>query len=128
MKKAKLLFGIFAALLIVSFNGCKDLENVDDQQRNQHGDQLGHLVIKLTDAPFPFDMIASATVNITKVEIRKVTEGEEDGYPYINLPLPQDSNGFNLLELRNGIKADLVEMGIEPGYYDLIRLYVVKLS
>jgi hypothetical protein len=69
-------------------------------------------------------MIESATVNITKVEIRKVGDGEEDGYPYIELPLPDDSNGFNLLELRNGVTADLVDMGIEPGNYDLIRLYV----
>jgi len=96
----------------------------NDQQKQVNGDQLGHLLIKLTDAPFPFDMIESATVNIFKVEIRKVGDGEEDGYPYIELPLPDDSNGFNLLELRNGVTADLVEMGIEPGNYDLIRLYV----
>jgi len=122
MKQAKLLFGIFTALAIVFFAGCNDMDN--DQQKQVNGDQLGHLLIKLTDAPFPFDMIESATVNIFKVEIRKVGDGEEDGYPYIELPLPDDSNGFNLLELRNGVTADLVEMGIEPGNYDLIRLYV----
>jgi hypothetical protein len=124
MKKTKLLIGIFAALVIVFFTGCNDLDNYNDQQSDLNSDQLGHLVIKLTDAPFPFDMIESATVNITKVEIRKVSEGDEDEYPYIELPLPEDSNGFNLLELRNGVTADLVEMGIEPGNYDLIRLYV----
>jgi hypothetical protein len=123
MKKAKLLIGIFAALSIVFLPGCnKDMEN--DQQKQLDSDQLGHLVIKLTDAPFPFEMIEAATVNIVKVEIRKVCECDEDEYPYIELPLPDDSNGFNLLELRNGVTADLVEMGIEPGNYDLIRLYV----
>jgi hypothetical protein len=122
MKKAKLLFGIFAALAMFFFAGCNDLDN--DQQNLKDGDHLGHLVIKLTDAPFPFDMIESATVNITKVEIRKVGDGEDDGNPYIELPLPEDSDGFNLLELRNGVTADLVDMGIEPGNYDLIRLYV----
>ncbi len=35
-----------------------------------------------------------------------------------------DSNEFNLLELRDGVVADLVDMEIEPGDYDLIRLYV----
>ncbi len=124
MKKAKLLFGIFAALVIVFFAGCKDMDNYNDQQKQLDSDQLGHLVIKLTDAPFPFEMIEAATVNIVKVEIRKVCECDEDEYPYIELPLPDDSNGFNLLELRNGVTADLVEMGIEPGNYDLIRLYV----
>ena len=124
MKKAKLLFGIFAALAIVFFAGCTDMENQNDQQKQLDGNQYGHLVIKLTDAPFPFEMIEAATVNIFKVEIRKVCECDEDEYPYIELPLPDDSNEFNLLELRNGITADLVEMGIEPGNYDLIRLYV----
>ena len=124
MKKAKLLFGIFAALVIVFFAGCKDMDNYNDQQKQLDSDQLGHLVIKLTDAPFPFEIIEAATVNIVKVEIRKVCECDEDEYPYIELPLPDDSNGFNLLELRNGVTADLVEMGIEPGNYDLIRLYV----
>ena len=126
MKKAKLLFGIFAALVIVFFAGCTDMENQNDQQKQLDSDQLGHLVIKLTDAPFPFEIIEAATVNIVKVEIRKVCECDEDEYPYIELPLPDDSNEFNLLELRNGITADLVEMGIEPGTYDLIRLYVDK--
>jgi len=124
MKDAKLLFGLFAALVMVFFAGCADMQNDNAQQKQLDGDQLGHLVIKLTDAPFPFDMIEYATVNITKVEIRKVGDGEEDGYPYIELPLPDDSNGFNLLDLQNGVTADLVEMGIEPGDYDLIRLYV----
>ena len=124
MKKSRLLFGILAALVMVLFAGCADKQNDNDQQKQLDGDQLGHLVIKLTDAPFPFDMIEYATVNITKVEIRKVCDCEEDGYPYIELPLPDDSNGFNLLDLQNGITADLVDMGIEPGDYDLIRLYV----
>ena len=124
MKTAKLLFGIFAALVIVFFTGCKDIDNPNDPQRQLEGNQFGHLVIKLTDAPFPFEMIESATVNIVKVEIRKVCECDEDEYPYIELSLPDDSNGFNLLELRNGVMADLVDMGIEPGNYDLIRLYV----
>jgi hypothetical protein len=100
------------------------MDNYNDQQRDLHSDQLGHLVIKLTDAPFPYEIIEAATVNIVKVEIRKVCECDEDGYPYIELPLPDDSNEFNLLELRNGVTADLVDMEIEPGDYDLIRLYV----
>lgn len=125
MKKAKLLFGFLAALVIFSFNGCKDMDNYDeDQQKQVDESHLGRLVIKLTDAPFPFEMIESATVNIVKVEIRRVSEGDEDGYPFMELPLPDDSNEFNLLELRNGVTADLVDMEIEPGNYDLIRLYV----
>jgi hypothetical protein len=48
------------------------MKNDNDQQKQLDGNQLGHLVIKRTDAPFPFEMIESATVNSTKVEILKV--------------------------------------------------------
>ena len=117
MKNVKLLFGILSVLVILFTTGCQDMDNASDQQ--------GHLVIKLTDAPFPIDMIEAATVYINKVEIRKKSEGEELGYPYITLLEElEEPLEFNLLDLRNGITADLVDMEIDPGNYDLIRLYV----
>lgn len=114
MKKMRLILGMFAALGMVIFTGCKDMDH-----ENKQGTRL---VIKITDAPFPIDTVESALVNITKVEIRKVSEGEEEGYPFIELDVEQEN--FNLLDLRNGITADLVDTEIEPGNYDLIRVYV----
>jgi len=123
MKDVKLLFGILSVLMILFTTGCQDMEN------ENISDQQGHLVIKLTDAPFPIDMIEAATVYINKVEIRKKSEGEEEGYPYITLLEElEEPLEFNLLDLRNGITADLVDMEIEPGNYDLIRLYVDEAS
>lgn len=117
MKKVRLLPGIMSALVIIFFTACQDINNSDQQ---------GHLVIQLTDAPFPFDTIDAAMVSITKVEIRKVTEGDEDENPYIALPV--EVTDFNLLDLRNGITAELVDVEIEPGDYDLIRVYVENAS
>jgi len=119
MKKIKLLLGIMSVLTLLFATGCQDMDN------GKYDDQQGHLVIKLTDAPFPIDMIETATVYINKVEIRKKSEGEELGYPYITLLEElEEPLEFNLLDLRNGITADLIDMEIEPGNYDLIRLYV----
>lgn len=115
MKKISLLFGIFSVAVILFSSGCQDI--ID-----QPNDGQGHLIIKLTDAPFPIDMIDSAMVHITKVEIRKMSEGEEDGYPFTTVF--EGYEAFNLLDLRNGITADLVDVEIEPGSYDQIRLYV----
>lgn len=117
MKNVRLLPGIMSALVILFATACQDINNSDQQ---------GHLVIQLTDAPFPFDTIDAAMVNITKVEIRKVTEGDEDENPYIALPV--EATDFNLLDLRNGITAELVDVEIEPGDYDLIRVYVENAS
>lgn len=116
MKNLRLLLGIFAVLGILFSTGCKDLDQVNDQK--------GNLVIKLTDAPFPIDMIDAATVFISKVEIRKVCECDEEESPFVTLAEFDPPKDFNLLELRNGVSADLVDMEIEPGHYDLIRLYV----
>ncbi len=120
MKNVKLLLGIIAALTLLIATGCQDMDNENSK------DQNGILIIRLTDAPFPIDMIDSAMVTITKVEIRKKSEGEEDGYPYKTVM--EDPVEFNLLDLRNGVTADLAEMEIEPGNYDLIRLYVDEAS
>lgn len=116
MKNLRLLLGIFAVLGILFSTGCKDLDQVNDQK--------GNLVIKLTDAPFPIDMIDAATVFISKVEIRKACECDEEESPFVTLAEFDPPKDFNLLELRNGVSADLVDMEIEPGHYDLIRLYV----
>jgi len=116
MKKVKLLLGSLSALMILFSYSCKDNNNDNEYQK-------GHLVIHLTDAPFPIDMIDAATVHIVKVEIRKVTEGNEDGNPFIPLEL-ELTDPVNLLDLRNGVTAKLVEAEIDPGMYDLIRVYV----
>lgn len=119
MKNVKLLLGILSVLTLLFATACQDMDNSHDKQK-------GNLIIKLTDAPFPIDMIDAAMVTITKVEVRKKSEGEELGYPYITVM--EDPLEFNLLDLRNGITADLAEMEIEAGNYDLIRLYVGEAS
>jgi hypothetical protein len=111
MKRSTML--ILAALLIILIPGCnKSAEN----------EGSGRLVISLTDAPFPFSMIESATVTITKVEIRKAGDGVPDGNPF--LVIWEGSEIFNLLDLRNGLKEELLDIEIPSGEYDLIRLYV----
>lgn len=120
MKKVSLLLGIVSALGILFSTGCQKISN------DQAGDEQGRLVINLTDAPFPIDMIDAATVNIVKVEIRKKSEGSNLGYPYITVF--EGLEEFNLLDLRNGITAELVDLEIDSGNYDLIRLYVDEAS
>lgn len=113
----RFLPGMLAVLGIVFFTGCQDMDHPDDMNGMN-----GKVVLKITDAPFPVSMIDSAIVAINKVEIRKKSEGEELGYPFITVW--EGYEEFNLLELRNGISAELAEFELEAGHYDLIRLYV----
>lgn len=103
----KVFFTIFVAAFILS--GC-----------TKTIDTPGRLVVKVTDDPFNISFVESATITITKVEIRKT--GQNEGNPFI--VLSDDTLTFDLLKLRNGITAELLDLEIPQGSYDLIRLYV----
>lgn len=113
MKQAKFLIALFIGILVIVMTGCQKDDNFNSKT-------TGRLTINVTDDPFPIDFIEEASVVITKVEIRKV--GEEEGYPF--LTLFEDTIEFNLLDLRNGMMAELLDMEVPAGEYDLIRLYV----
>jgi hypothetical protein len=106
----KVFFAFMAATFVMIFTGCsKESAN-------------GHLIVKITDAPFPINLIESATVTITKVEFRKAGDCVSDGSPFS--VLWEGSKTFNLLELRNGVVEQLLDLEIPAGEYNLIRLYV----
>lgn len=110
---------IFTLLItIASFIACN--KNSNDNPTT------GKLKIHLTDAPFPTDLVAEANVTINKIEIRRANEneGEDSISPFITLS--EEEMQFNLLDLTNGLTASLVDLEIEAGSYDLIRLYVTK--
>lgn len=93
-------------------------------------DTMGRLTLQLTDAPFPFDMVAEANVTVFKVDARLAeseddeVEGdtEEDGYPFMTLM--EEEIPVNLLDLTNGTTEQLADLDIPAGTYDLIRVYV----
>jgi uncharacterized repeat protein (TIGR02059 family) len=113
----KVLFLIFAIAVLLP--GCSKTEK-DPGINNGPG----KLSVKITDDPFDISFVESATVTITKIEIRKT--GDESGNPFIVLsenPVPVD-----LLDLRNGVKQELINLDIAAGSYDLVRLYVSEAS
>lgn len=120
MKSLKYILLILSSIL--AFSACSDTANVDSNQ-------TGTLSVTLTDAPFPIDLVSEANVTITKIDIRNKdseTEGAEDEESFITLTETEQS--FNLLDLQNGVKTSLVDLEIEAGTYDLVRLYVSEAS
>ena len=123
MKKHMIKFTALIALALVFIVGCQKNDRTFD-------DNYGTLRISITDDPFPVEYIEEANVVITKVEIREKDDHdgygheEDNGYPFMTLL--EDTLEFNLLELRNGVTAELLEMEIPAGEYDLLRLYVYE--
>jgi hypothetical protein len=112
----RLFFTIFTTVLVLIFISCS--------KTTDNGN--GRLVVKITDAPFPVDIVESAVVTITKIEIRKTGDGISDGNPFV--VIWEGSRIFNLLELRNGVVEDLLDLEIPAGEYNLLRLYVDEAS
>src|SRR5690606_2657357 len=107
-------------LAFLAIVGCSD----DDS--NPNGEPMGRLTVQLTDAPFPFDLVAEANVTIFKVDARLKDGVEEDsmegGSRFVTLM--EEEVPVNLLELSNGVTRELVDLDVPVGTYDLIRVYV----
>jgi hypothetical protein len=122
--KFKNLYAILGVFLFLLF-GCNN-DNSADQG-------TGKLTIRLTDEPFPHDLIAEANVTIFKVEARKKVDDSgdmdmneenesEDGSSFV--VLMEEEIDVNLLTLTNGVTETLVDADIPAGTYDLFRVYV----
>ena len=104
---------LLAAALMLIAGGCNEIRT---------GNDMGRVVLKVTDAPFDIGNIESALVTITKIELKKAGDGISDGNPFILLS--EDTITLDLIDLRNGITETLLDMEIPTGTYDLVRLYV----
>lgn len=101
-----------------------------DSNNAGNAETMGKLTLQLTDAPFPFDMVAEANVTLFKVDARLAEsedddvegDSEEDGYPFITLM--EEEIPVNLLDLTNGVTEQLADLEVPAGTYDLIRVYV----
>ncbi len=83
------------------------------------GDDAGEgtIVLHLTDAPFPFDLIRSTEVVIDSVTVHGVGD---DGF----LTVDRTQRTIDLLELRNGVSMVLGSALVPAGSVDQIRVYV----
>lgn len=103
------------------------LTSCSDSNDSPSIDGTGRLVVKLTDKPFPYDLVSEANVTVFKVEARRVddnddTDGEEGGSPYE--VLMEEEMDVNLLNLINGVTMELADTEVPAGTYDLVRIYV----
>ena len=91
----------------------------------------GKIVLSLTDAPFPVSLVDKALVTIDKIEIRSTATASSTTEVNNNSDLftvlyDGDPMEFDLLDLQNGITAELLSMDIAAGSYDLIRMHVTE--
>lgn len=79
------------------------------------GDRTAHLVLQLTDAPA--DYLESAVVDISRVELLPLGDGER-------VIITEDAGTYDLLTLQNGVTAELGSEMIVAGTYGELRMVV----
>lgn len=111
----KILTRFFLSIIVVSLLfSCSDSSSSG----------TGRISIQLTDAPFPSELVTEANVTIDKIEIRRSDDSQ--GSPFVTLS--EEVHSLNLLDLTNGVTETLVDMEIQEGSYNLIRLHVDEAS
>lgn len=98
------------------------------------GAEQARLTVRLTDAPFPFDLAASADVSITRIELLAAEPDDDpandttDAEGVLDRIVLFDGEPFrlNLLDLRDGVDTTLVSNMAIPGdgSYNRLRIYV----
>ena len=94
--------------------------------------ETGKLIVQLTDAPFPTDLVAEANVTIYRIDVRlkgektedEMGEKEGDSSEKGFIIISEEEKDVNLLELTNGVTETLVNTEVPAGSFDLIRVYV----
>ncbi|UBZ14041.1 DUF4382 domain-containing protein [Flagellimonas marinaquae] len=119
------IFSSLFAVMTLFFVSCSD-----DEGNGGNPQGTGTLSVQLTDAPFPYELVAEANVTVYKVEARRVSEDDDDDAltvsPYITLM--EEEIETNLLELTNGLTLQLAEIEVPVGTYDQVRVYVKSVN
>ena len=120
-------------------------------QEEAPADGTGKVVVTITDAPFPVDLVDEVLITIDRVELRiaggtcTTTYGEEVGkkeksndkrrkeHDYSAyecdrgfVVISGEEKTIDILKLQNGLTEILAEGTIPVGEYDMIRLHVVE--
>jgi hypothetical protein len=117
----------YVLTMLLAFIALLTFSCSDDEEES--GDKTGRFIVKLTDAPFPYELVSEANVTIFKIDARNNSmeeddseAGEDAGSPFV--VLMEEEVEVNLLDLTNGVTETLVNQDFPVGNYDLVRIYV----
>lgn len=114
--KSFLFLPLVIAVMVMGSIGCDSAGSNDGFSAVE----TGRFRLLLTDAPFPFDLVDSTIVEITRIELVSSTDSLG------RLVISTDTMEFNLLDLQDGVTASLVDTLLPAGDYSQMRLFVEK--
>ncbi len=110
---SRALLGVFALAVVVAAVLLVQCES---------DPEMGPIRVQLTDAPFPFELLAEAPVIIDRVEAHIIAEDvERTGFHLLSA----EEDTVDLLDLENGVTHLLADTEAPVGHITQIRLHVV---
>ena len=116
---------VAALLALGGLVACSDSDSL--------GPGEGRIAVRMTDAPFPLDDVASIDIFVVRVEAKtQVTteadaaadveedDAESDGW----IVLGEPNDNFDLMDLRNGVTVFLGDAVVPQGDYQSFRLII----
>jgi hypothetical protein len=104
-------------LILGGAAACSD-DDDDDNTTEPDGD--GRLIIRMTDAPFPYALVESAVISIDSLAVRLDTDADPERW----ITVSRNNRDIDLLTLQNGESEVLVDTELEVGDIEGIRLHV----
>lgn len=93
----------------------------------------GHVLVKLTDAPFPTDSVDSVIVFVKRIDIRMTAADSAAADSAIAadsatthgwLTVAEPDTTYNLLDLQNGTSVTLGQASVAAAHYSAIRMVI----
>jgi hypothetical protein len=88
----------------------------------------GTLTVKLTDKPFPFSEVASVNIFVVRVDAMSAVATDDDAEDAADMTgwttIASPNDDFDLLDLQNGVTANLGASSLPTGTYRGFRLVI----
>jgi hypothetical protein len=93
----------------------------------------GRIAVRMTDAPFPLDDVASIDIFVVRVEAKTQATTEADAAADVEeddaesdgwIVLAEPNDDFDLMDLRNGVTVFLGDAVVPQGNYQSFRLII----
>ncbi len=93
----------------------------------------GRIAVRMTDAPFPLDDVASIDIFVVRVEAKAQATSEADAAADVEeddaasdgwIVLAEPNDDFDLMDLRNGVTVFLGDAVVPEGDYRSFRLII----
>lgn len=116
---------VAASMALGALVACSDNESL--------GPGEGRIAVRMTDAPFPLDDVASIDIFVVRVEAKTQVTTEEDAALDVEedeaesdgwIVLAEPNDEFNLMDLRNGVTVFLGDAVVPQGNYQSFRLII----